>query len=198
MQKKRHFCHAALLALWKTWLYDSMLPGDWLSEGSLMTSCGSSIQLQPARCGFAHAKFKIRKFLCYYRILGMGYNDENCSILHEEFITGKCRWLFHKVMICNILVSSATFSRLWNHYFPNLQFVLFCIFHLLPHTIVFLELKSSIPWKAAESSFQHGLLIPHYKTLLYSDDLIKIDITYDTREVVRFSDKGTITMDTRR
>ena len=51
--ENQHFHHAALLALRKTWLYDSMLPGDWLSEGSPMTSRGSCIQLQPARQGFA-------------------------------------------------------------------------------------------------------------------------------------------------
>ena len=32
--------------------------------------------------------------LLIYRVLGTEYNDENCSILHEEFITGKCRRSF--------------------------------------------------------------------------------------------------------
>ena len=48
---KRHFYHAALLALRKTWLYHALLPGDWLREDSLMTSRGSCIQLRPARHG---------------------------------------------------------------------------------------------------------------------------------------------------
>ena len=45
--EKRHFYHAALLALRKTWLYHALLPGDWLREDSLMTSRGSCIQLRP-------------------------------------------------------------------------------------------------------------------------------------------------------
>ena len=105
--QNRHFYHAALLALRKTRLYDSMLPGDWLSDGSPMTSRGSCIRLRPARRGFAR-QFKIRKFFCQYRVLGTGYNDENCSILHEEFITGKCRWSFHMPFKYSI----STFNKL--------------------------------------------------------------------------------------
>ena len=49
--EKRHSYHAPLLALQKAWLCDGVLPGDWLSEGSLMTSHSSCIQLRPARRG---------------------------------------------------------------------------------------------------------------------------------------------------
>ena len=92
--ENRHFYHAALLALRKTWLYDSMLPRDWLSEGPPMTSHGSCIRLRPARRGFAR-QIQNPQISLLIRVLGTGYNDENCSILHEEFITGKCRWSFH-------------------------------------------------------------------------------------------------------
>ena len=44
--EKRHFYHAALLALWKAWLYDSMLPGDWPSEDSLMWQLHAALACQ--------------------------------------------------------------------------------------------------------------------------------------------------------
>ena len=48
--EKRHLYRTTLLVLQRVWLYDSMLPGDWLSEDSLMMSHGSCIRLWPTRC----------------------------------------------------------------------------------------------------------------------------------------------------